>query len=635
MKKNNSKTEKMTINYGKKQKALLRGLVACSIYLFILLSSLNASAQAMWQGGYGNQTGTPYDGYVINDDKSNFNTFLRFQYGTSSAFRINHEIGTMSFSYSDANNNFYDKGTEYVTLGSDGKFTIKKNGKQYATSLNVGGVDLYSDGLVSNHYQSTFKWYTGAVGSGVFKMGLNSDGKLGIGTENPAELLDVNGNIKAAGFKINGQSGFLKANGTVDNTAYLSLSGGTLTGDLIGTFKKPNGTSSQFLKADGSVDGSTYLTNASLSNYLPLSGGTVSNNINFPKTGAGITFGGGASKIFDNGDIHYYTDDNTYFETGSNNAPFLWKRGVGSSGVGGSTSMNLLGDNLTVTGHVTATQFKKLNGTSSQFLKADGSVDDRTFLTNAGGTLIGDLTGKFKTPNGKSSEFLKADGSVDRSTYLTNEGGTLTGDLTGTFKTENGTFSQFLKADGSVDSNNYLTAEQIGSYIPTNYLSLNGGIVDGNLTLNGNTKATNLVVGTPTNLASNTVATFGGIVQITPAGATPTTFDYKAYGSDYLLWVEKGIVTTDVAYTDLTDWADFVFDKEYELMPIQEVNQFIQTKGHLPNIPSEEEIKKDGFTAVDMTKKLLQKIEELTLYAIEQDKKIEALGKAIEQFKKN
>ena len=75
------------------------------------------------------------------------------------------------------------------------------------------------------------------------------------------------------------------------------------------------------------------------------------------------------------------------------------------------------------------------------------------------------------------------------------------------------------------------------------------------------------------------------------------------------------------------NFADFVFNDDYQLRPLSEVNAFIETNGHLPEIPSAAEVKENGMSLVEMQVKLLQKIEELTLYMIEQQKRIEELEK--------
>ncbi len=67
-------------------------------------------------------------------------------------------------------------------------------------------------------------------------------------------------------------------------------------------------------------------------------------------------------------------------------------------------------------------------------------------------------------------------------------------------------------------------------------------------------------------------------------------------------------------------WADYVFKPTYKLMPLPEVEQFVKTNNHLPQVPSANEVSKNGISVSEMQNKLLQKVEELTLYAIQQDK---------------
>ncbi len=74
-----------------------------------------------------------------------------------------------------------------------------------------------------------------------------------------------------------------------------------------------------------------------------------------------------------------------------------------------------------------------------------------------------------------------------------------------------------------------------------------------------------------------------------------------------------------------TGWADFVFYDTYKLPTLLEVEQHINQKGHLKDIPSAKEVEENGIFLGQMDAKLLQKIEELTLYTIDQDKKIKKL----------
>ncbi|MEP1488005.1 MAG: hypothetical protein ABJK28_06230 [Algibacter sp.] len=71
-----------------------------------------------------------------------------------------------------------------------------------------------------------------------------------------------------------------------------------------------------------------------------------------------------------------------------------------------------------------------------------------------------------------------------------------------------------------------------------------------------------------------------------------------------------------------TGWSDFVFENDYNLPTLKEVENHIKEKGHLKDIPSAKEVKKNGIYLGEMDSKLLQKIEELTLYTIQQQKEI-------------
>ncbi len=86
-----------------------------------------------------------------------------------------------------------------------------------------------------------------------------------------------------------------------------------------------------------------------------------------------------------------------------------------------------------------------------------------------------------------------------------------------------------------------------------------------------------------------------------------------------------------------TGWSDFVFEADYQLRTLDEVAGFIAENGHLPEIPSAQEVAANGVTLGQMNAKLLQKLEELTLYIldlqgqnrdlVERVQKLEAAGR--------
>jgi hypothetical protein len=103
----------------------------------------------------------------------------------------------------------------------------------------------------------------------------------------------------------------------------------------------------------------------------------------------------------------------------------------------------------------------------------------------------------------------------------------------------------------------------------------------------------------------------------------------------YRLFVEEGILTerVKVAVSSTTNWADYVFNKDYSLMPLNEVEAFVKENNHLPNVPSATEMVENGLDVAQMDAKLLEKVEELTLYIIEQNKRNDVQNKEIEELK--
>ncbi|MHC0446376.1 hypothetical protein ACWA1F_13280 [Flavobacterium sp. 3-218] len=93
-----------------------------------------------------------------------------------------------------------------------------------------------------------------------------------------------------------------------------------------------------------------------------------------------------------------------------------------------------------------------------------------------------------------------------------------------------------------------------------------------------------------------------------------------------------GTIHSKEVKVDMEGWSDFVFKKDYNLPTLEEVEKHITEKGHLENIPNEEEVLKNGINLGEMNAKLLQKIEELTLYNIRQQKQINTLNDKLEKM---
>lgn len=109
------------------------------------------------------------------------------------------------------------------------------------------------------------------------------------------------------------------------------------------------------------------------------------------------------------------------------------------------------------------------------------------------------------------------------------------------------------------------------------------------------------------------------------------------FPAGYSLYVSNGILTEKIkaALKTSANWADYVFEDNYKLKPLSEIEAFINANKHLPGIPSGDKLVRDG--GIDMNEmfaKQMEKIEELTLYIIEQNKQIELMKIRIAHLEK-
>ena len=90
---------------------------------------------------------------------------------------------------------------------------------------------------------------------------------------------------------------------------------------------------------------------------------------------------------------------------------------------------------------------------------------------------------------------------------------------------------------------------------------------------------------------------------------------------------QNGQVKAKEIVVTLEGWSDYVFDNGYRLMPLGELERYVNANKHLPNIPSAKEVENNGVNIGEMNALLLEKIEELTLYIIDLQKQIDELKK--------
>lgn len=115
----------------------------------------------------------------------------------------------------------------------------------------------------------------------------------------------------------------------------------------------------------------------------------------------------------------------------------------------------------------------------------------------------------------------------------------------------------------------------------------------------------------------------------TPSLVVDLDSNWVTIGTDtpkpgYELSVNGQIVCEELLVEDMVDWPDYVFEENYPLKSLSEVESHIKERKHLPGIPTATEVKRDGLPVGEMQKRMMEKIEELTLYVIDQNKRLAA-----------
>ena len=189
-----------------------------------------------------------------------------------------------------------------------------------------------------------------------------------------------------------------------------------------------------------------------------------------------------------------------------------------------------------------------------------------------------------------------------------------------------------------------------GTSVPTNALEVNGTTVSTDLKISSLASSTQqvLTVGTGGQVSSTDVSTLADNMGDHMATQNINLNGKKIVGSSAStagLFVGtngnvrigagsgnpgnalevNGIVRSKEVLVEITGWSDFVFEKDYKLMSLAEVEQFVKQHGHLPDVPSANEVEENGIGLGEMNALLLQKIEEMTLHLIEMEKRIQEL----------
>ena len=231
-------------------------------------------------------------------------------------------------------------------------------------------------------------------------------------------------------------------------------------------------------------------------------------------------------------------------------------------------------------------------------------IGDRAGIKNQSGyfnTFLGNTSGYYNT-EGSANTFL---GSGSGYRNSTGEGNVIIGYRAGSHTTEGNSNTIIGKKAG------YKLASGSGNLFLGNLAGYHETESENKLIISNSATTSPLIYGD----FSEKELTFNGNVGIDTKNFTDGTDTYRL--------AVNGKVRAKEIKVD-TEWSDFVFEKEYNLPTLKEVEKHIKDKGHLKDIPSALEVAENGIFLGEMNSKLLQKIEELTLYTIQQQKDLEA-----------
>jgi hypothetical protein len=174
---------------------------------------------------------------------------------------------------------------------------------------------------------------------------------------------------------------------------------------------------------------------------------------------------------------------------------------------------------------------------------------------------------------------------------------------------------------------NFYTANEIafgGAVFPT----------DTSLVIWSNSGANNYLVMQPS-WGNAGIGTYTPNAKLHVNGTQLIGSNSSRIATGYSLSVDGKIIAEDVTIQNSTAWPDYVFSNTYQLMPLDELEKSIEKNKHLPNIPAAAVVEKEGIKLGEMNKKLMEKVEELTLYIIDINKKNELLQKRVQKLENN
>jgi hypothetical protein len=521
-----------------------------------------------------------------------------------------------------------------------------KNSKLFTFANSQGSMILNAGGNIG------FGYFNQAAGTTTTRMLIDSlTGNVGIGTTAPTAKLDVNGQIRMQG----GSPGAGKIMtsdatgiGSWITTSAAGLVSGTGSANSIPKFTGSNSLGNSVMTESGGNIGIGTVTPAAkldvktTSNYVaqfngvtPMYMGLFENDVyrgyigSYTGNDKDVDFGSGAGT---NGKVHLTT----------NATPRLSVDSAGRVGVGTTSPNHLVhinGGDLFVQSSSGLIRFGYNGSNEWQMATTGAGADLRWYTTPDGGTTI--------TPR----HYFQQNGNVGIGGFsgpglplgrldVLGAGSTSS---TNTFLLRNSLGDTLLRMrdDGRMgigyNGTSYGRTMNLGgtgiNFYTTNGTAFGGAIfpTDTSLVLWSNSNANNYLVMQPS-WGNTGIGTYTPNAKLHLNGAMLIGGNSANPATGYELSVDGDVIAESFVTLNSTSWPDYVFSENYKLMPLNELEQSIKENKHLPKIPPASVMESKGINLGDMTVSLTEKIEELTLYLIELNKKNEELTNRVKQL---
>lgn len=545
--------------------------------------------------------------FVVGYTDANQGGIVRLMNGTgyisSQSWSVSNYQSRLAFVFKD----FESASYEYASLTVDGKFGVGISTPGSKLTVKGSGTTSGSSGLNITNSSSSSLFF------------VRDDGKVGIGTSSPTSVLDVNGfaRLRATG-------GWAKL--FTDENTYLTLEASHTGGAIrFATGGDVNSKTRFYISPTGNVG-------IGLNNLNPDSPLEVVNQVSIVSDNG--TEGGQLNLANPNnmvgGESNSWSIDNLggnlrFFYNGGATVPLFISNTTGNVSVGmgseGATRFHVNGGQLTVSptyntdspGVVTIRP--SLNGHWWNL----ANFNDGTFCIAPG-----DMRTANNTSDWAGAPFVLTFNGVDRTMASF---GVQTSQRKATLQAAHSGLPVYIDSWGTAAG--WRNFVGFNSYFDgTNWKCEGDGGNNGGAMIASNWGSGDIYFHTYQSTGT-TGQTVTPNYRMTIHGGGGVSINTVNLPTGYHLAVFGKIIAEELQIQSYSNWPDFVFKDGYRLMPLSDLEKSIKENGCLPGMPSAQEVSKDGFAMGDMQAKLLQKIEELTLYVIELKKENEEMKKVL------